>query len=82
MFKRLTGAELIGSPTGGSTKMTFDVVEFITPNHNIGFNVATREFEVIPNSTEMFIRPDVEIPFTIEHYKEGIDPYLEYVKSR
>lgn len=79
-----SGAVSVGEPTGGALDCYGDIRSFNLPNSQIPVYYSTKYFELSRGiqyknvGVETFL-PDVTIQPTMEDYKKGIDPVLDYV---
>src|ERR1035438_7154238 len=70
------GIPLIGQPSGGSTDLFGNVVQFSLPNSGLVVACSTRFFIAYPGYTANSLRPDVPVPMSSADYFARHDPFL------
>lgn len=79
-FKKWTNATIIGEETSGKPNHYGYVKNFYLPYSNMKVTFSTDYYELW-DKDENSIKPDIPVVRTFEHYKNGIDPIMEFVKN-
>lgn len=79
-FKKWTNATIIGEETSGKPNHYGNVKSFYLPYSNMKVTFST-EYYKLWEENNTTIQLDVPVIRTFEHYKNGIDPILEYVEN-
>lgn len=77
-LKRNYNAILVGEPTSGNVNHYGELGGFALPNSMLVVLYSTKYFENWKGYEGTFI-PDVEIEYSIDNFKNGIDEAIEYV---
>jgi C-terminal processing protease CtpA/Prc len=75
---------LIGEPTGSAPSSYGDILLFTLPGSAVGYSLSFKKW-VRPDPERDpadSLRPDVSIPLTAEHLRAGVDPVLDFARSR
>lgn len=81
-MKLLTNALIIGEPTSGSPNTFGRGQDIELPNSGISLRISSNYQEYYPNYDYKTLMPDVLISRTLNDYKKGLDPVLEYILSQ
>ena len=71
-----TGVQVVGEPTGGSSRSYGDPRLFESPESGIRVFVNTRSYELGEGAWEP-VQPDVEVQMTWSDWHAGRDPVLD-----
>ncbi|MDP5275977.1 S41 family peptidase [Chengkuizengella axinellae] len=77
-LKQYTNAILVGEPTGAKPNSYGESQVFKLKNSGILVQYSTKYFNMDKKDLDA-LYPDLEVPYTIEDFKNGIDPFLEMV---
>jgi hypothetical protein len=75
---RLTGAVIVGEPTGGRPNHFGEVHRFVLPESGLVVDCPGRFFHLVEGDPPS-IRPDIEVPVSFNDYMKGVDAFLEAV---
>lgn len=81
-LKEELGAVLIGEPTGGKPNHFGEVNELSLPNTGLIVRYSTKYFELQPGNTKNFLEPDYYVEKNSFDSFNGIDSYVEFIKSK
>lgn len=79
-FKKKTHAIIIGEETSGKPNHFGYVKSFTLPYSEIKVRYSS-EYWKLTEGNETTVVPDIKIEYSYNHFKNGIDPVFEYVKS-
>lgn len=77
----INGATLIGEPSGTRPSHYDMVWQFSLPWSHITVQFAS-QYRPIPNNTSTVLAPKVLIPVNFEHFRNGRDPVLDFVRKQ
>lgn len=77
-LKQMTKAVFIGEPTGGRPNHYGEVRSFKLPNSGITVSYSTKYFKHSKEDTDSFY-PDITIELSVQDFKEGRDPVMDYI---
>jgi C-terminal processing protease CtpA/Prc len=76
--KYILGAMLVGQPTAQGYNMYGELCYFSLPKSQFQIYYSSNYYEYQPGNHSRIVEPDIPIDPTIEDYKNGRDPILEY----
>ncbi|MFO8060410.1 MAG: S41 family peptidase [Bacillota bacterium] len=77
-------ALLVGEPSGGGGDCPGDTLVFASPNLNLAFSVSHKIFRRPDREAVRIpaVVPDFHVAQTLEAYRAGADPVIEWLHSR
>ncbi len=80
-IKKELGAILLGEPTGGKPNHFGDIQELILPNTELMMRYSTKYFIEYPDNDISTLEPDYYVENNSFDCFNGIDSYIEFIKS-
>ncbi|WP_010233007.1 S41 family peptidase [Clostridium arbusti] len=78
-LKKKTEAVFVGESTGGKPNCYGEVENMVLKNYGIKIYYSTKYYKVIEDDKAMCFLPDIKLDFSIEDYKNNVDPFLDYI---
>lgn len=75
----ISGAQIVGAPTGEGLVSLGDLVDYKLPNSGLSFCIRTSGFCLAEGTGEDMLTPDILVHQTLEDMKNGTDTMLQYV---
>ena len=79
--KELLDSTLVGTATGGNVNGYGEIKSFELNNSPIFVYYSTKYFELIKGYEKDSLYPDVEIEYSFDDYKKGIDKEVEFIRG-